>query len=63
MLLLWNIVVDDLLGQQKGTQGYADDITIFVCGKFGETGESDITGTKNLARWCARLPLNLTRRH
>lgn len=44
--ILWSLVVDNLLTElnQEGVyaQGYADDITILVCGKFEET-VSDLT--------------------
>jgi hypothetical protein len=64
--LLWNLVVDELIGGLKGngcyTLGYADDIAILICGKFPNTVSELLQEALSMVQqWCdgTQLSFNL----
>lgn len=61
--LLWSLVVDELLVELEREGfvviGYADDIAVFISGKFeGKVRECMIVAIKLIMNWCRRVGLN-----
>lgn len=62
--LLWSLVVDSLISELNGkgffAQGYSDDLTIMIRGKFESTlGDRMRTAVKTVEDWCQRNGLSI----